>query len=280
MKKRIFLIISMCIFGILSNAQILKVATYNLRNDNLGDSLNKWTDRCPVIADLISFYDFDIFGTQEGLINQLTDLKTKLSDYNYIGVGRDDGASGGEHSAIFYHVKRFKLLDKGDFWLSAVSDKPNKGWDADCKRICSWGKFEDLRSRKVFYFFNVHFDHRGKQARIESVKLMKEKIETIAGKSAVILTGDFNFNENNENYNQMQADGKLKDAYLSSPVRFAPQASTNDFNVNSKQKGRIDHIFLTSDFQVKRYAILSHIYNGKFPSDHFPVCIETEFVTK
>ncbi|HEX3009299.1 MAG TPA: endonuclease, partial [Bacteroidales bacterium] len=92
MKKRIFLVILMCIFGILSNAQTLKVATYNLRNDNLGDSLNKWTDRCPVIADLISFYDFDIFGTQEGLINQLTDLKTKLPDYNYIGVGRDDGA--------------------------------------------------------------------------------------------------------------------------------------------------------------------------------------------
>ena len=88
---------------------------------------------------------------------------------SYIGAGRDDGEDAGEHSAIFYKTSRFDLLDKGNFWFSETPDVPGKGWDATCcNRICSWGKFRDKESGKVFYFFNSHYDHQGKVARRES----------------------------------------------------------------------------------------------------------------
>ena len=33
----------------------------------------------------------------------------------------------------------------------------------------------------------------------------------------------------------------------------------------------IDHIFLTGNLEATRWGILTDTYNGKFPSDHFPV---------
>lgn len=149
-------------------AQKLTIGTYNIRYDNPKDTGNLWVDRAPVIASLIRFHDFDIFGTQEGYKNQLDDITTALPQYNYYGVGRDDGKDKGEHSAIFYKKDEFNLLNKGDFWLSQTPDKPGLGWDATCcNRICSWVYLQHKKSGKKFYFFNAHFDHQGVQARKE-----------------------------------------------------------------------------------------------------------------
>ena len=156
-------------------AQQLRVASYNLRYDNPGDSLDNWKYRKDVMGKQILFHDFDIFGTQEGLHHQLEDLMDRLPSYDYIGIGRDDGKSEGEHSAIFYKTDMFELLDQGDFWLSEDTSQPNKGWDAVLPRICSWGKFQEKSNGLIFYLFNVHFDHVGTVARKESAKLILDK---------------------------------------------------------------------------------------------------------
>jgi hypothetical protein len=104
-------------------------ATNNLRYDNVHDGINGWANRKEQVKKLIQFHDFDIFGTQEGLINQVKGI-AELPQYNWIGKGRDDGKEAGEHCAIFYKKDRFKLLENGDFWLSETPDKPTIGWDS------------------------------------------------------------------------------------------------------------------------------------------------------
>lgn len=259
------------------NAQSYKLATYNLRNDNAGDVLDPWKVRGPVVADLIRFYDFDIFGTQEGLFHQLEDIKNGLVGYDYIGVGRDDGEKKGEYSAIFYKTNRFRLLEKGNFWLSEDTEKPNMGWDAACIRICSWGKFEEISTGKEFFMFNIHYDHIGQVAQLESSKLMIEKVRAIAGDFPAILTGDFNVKEDSRSYSLLKDSDLFEDAYDLASIRFAPNGTFNGFEVASKPEGRIDHIFLTSAFNVSRYGILTNIYNGRCPSDHFPVMVDVLF---
>lgn len=258
-------------------AQSFNVATYNLRYDNPGDSLDLWKNRLPVIANMIKFYDFEIFGTQEGLKHQLNGVRELLPDYSYIGVGRNDGKDGGEHAAIFYKTSRFKLLEQGNFWLSQQTDHPNKGWDAALPRICSWGKFTDRSSGLTFYMFNIHFDHVGVVARQESSRLILSKIKEMAGKTPVILTGDFNVDENNESYLLLKNSGVLSDAFDLAKVKFAPSGTFNNFDITGKPEGRIDHIFLTSGFDVQRYGILTNTYNGRYPSDHFPVMVQVSY---
>ena len=148
MKKLIysFLFVLCSVFAL--QAESMVVATYNLRNANAGDSTNGngWGQRYPYIAQLVQFHGFDIFGTQEGKYHQLQDLKNAMPGYDYIGVGRDDGKQAGEYSAIFYRTGKFEVLDHGDFWLSTITDRPNKGWDAVLPRICTWGKFRDKQT--------------------------------------------------------------------------------------------------------------------------------------
>ena len=95
--------------------------------------------------------DVDILGIQEGLKNQVDYLSEELSNYSYIGIGRDDGKEAGEYSAVFYKKDRFDKLESNTFWLSQTPDKPGFGWDAVCNRIVTWGKFKDKETGKVFY---------------------------------------------------------------------------------------------------------------------------------
>ncbi|WP_256006221.1 endonuclease/exonuclease/phosphatase family protein [Pedobacter deserti] len=287
-----------------SFAQQLNVATFNIRYKNSGDAKNGngWDQRMPVVADLIRFHDFDIFGTQEGLHEQLEDLSVKLQEYRYIGVGRNDGKKSGEHAAIFYKPEKFRLLQSGNFWLSEKTDSPNRGWDAALPRICTWGEFQHIEKGTKFYFFNTHFDHVGIKARRESAKLIMAKIREFASNETVILTGDFNVDQTNEIYEIMNGSNVVRDAYETALFRYATNGTFNHFEINSKTNSRIDHIFLTKQVVVKRYGVLTDSYRAtradagdvntsgnfprelslkafeaKLPSDHFPVMAVIEF---
>ena len=273
----------------------LQVGSYNLRYVNKGDSLkgNGWERRCPVIADLVTFHDFEIFGTQEGYFGALEELKGRLDGFDYIGVGRDDGKLAGEHSAIFYKTSMFDLLDHGDFWLSETPDVPSVGWDAAMERICTWGHFRVKSTRQEFYYFNLHNDHVGVRARMESAKLVVSKIREICGDKPVVLTGDFNVDQTNQIYSVYTE--ALDDSYEVSEIRYALDGTANGFDPNSFTTSRIDHVFVTPGTRVIRYGVLTDTYrtmtpeaseyaNGNFPkeisfkayeartpSDHFPV---------
>jgi endonuclease/exonuclease/phosphatase family metal-dependent hydrolase len=255
-------------------AQSLTVATYNIRYDNPRDSGNLWKDRNLFVASLIRYHGFDLFGTQEGLINQLQDLSAALREYSFYGRGREDGLSGGEHSAIFYRKDRFDVLRSGDFWLSETPDVPGPGWDASLNRICSWLRLKDKRSGAVFFVFNAHYDHRGIKARIESSRLVMQKIRSIAGKDPVIFMGDLNGGRDSEWYLEFAKSDLLTDAYGRAMLAYEPNGSFNSFRTDAVGKDVIDHIFITRQFSVRRWAVLTDTYTGKFPSDHFPVAAD------
>lgn len=272
MIKKIFTVTILLSFLVTQGlSQTIITGTFNLRYDNPKDSGNLWKDRAPVAASLIRFHQFDIVGTQEGLRNQLDDLQKSLPEYAWYGIGRDDGRAKGEHSAIFYKKGKFNVIDSGDFWLSGHPEKPGFGWDARNNRICSWLKLKEKSSRKSFYVFNVHYDHRGIEARKESSKLIMQKIKSIAGDQPVILTGDFNGNHQSEWYTFLNNSRLLKDALLQVNNPYVNNGSFNSFQSNNQSKDIIDHIFVSKHFRVTRYGILTDTYHGKYPSDHYPV---------
>lgn len=256
-------------------AQKLTIGTYNLRNDNKGDIGNLWAQRAPIVANLLRFHQFDIFGIQEGFKNQLDDINSALPEYAHYGKGRDDGKEGGEHSSIFYRKDKFKLLKKGDFWLSETPDKPGLGWDATCcNRICTWIYLQDFRSGKKFYYFNAHFDHQGKIARVESSKLVLSKIKEIAGSEPAVFTGDLNGNHKSEWYLTLAKSDILTDTYTQVENPYENNSSFNAFGKDVNGFGVIDHVFVTKDFKASKWGILTDTYHGKFPSDHFPILVE------
>nr|WP_198160762.1 endonuclease/exonuclease/phosphatase family protein [Pedobacter panaciterrae] len=255
-------------------AQKFTVGSFNIRYDNAGDEGNRWSQRAPVAANLLRFHEFDIFGIQEGLKNQIDDLSKLLPEYAHYGLGRDDGKDAGEHSSIFYRQDKFKLLDKGDFWLSETPDKPGKGWDATCcNRICTWVHLQDISSGKKFYYFNAHFDHQGKIARVESGKLIVKKISEIAGDAPAIFTGDLNGGHKSEWYLTLANSGLLTDTYTQVKNPYANNSSFNAWGKSVDGYEIIDHVFVTKGFKADKWGILTDTYHGKFVSDHFPILV-------
>lgn len=256
--------------GVAQTQTPIRVASYNIRYNNPGDGVNAWPNRKDRVKALIRYHRFDLFGVQEALRGQLKDI-AELSEYAFVGKGRDDGKEAGEHSAIFYRKDRFKLLQTGDFWLSETPDKPGKGWDATCcNRICSWAKFEDNATRKPFYFFSVHFDHQGVEARRQSGKLMVQKIREIAENEPVICVGDLNSTPDTEQVATLQTI--LNDAYrVTQMPPYGPVGTFNAFKFDAPMKDRIDYIFVSKNAKVLDYAVLTDAQDQRYPSDHQPV---------
>lgn len=252
----------------------INVASFNIRMDTPNDSLDAWPHRKEMVKGLIAFHEFDLFGIQEGFHHQITDI-LELDDYAYVGSGRDDGLTAGEHSAIIYKKERFEVLDNGDFWFSETPDIPGKGWDATCcNRICSWASLRDKVSGSEFYLFNMHYDHEGVVARRNSSLLLLQKVREIAGDKPVICTGDFNATPDSEPIKIILQDGLLNDAY--STTQKPPYGTTgtfNSFRLDAKMQNRIDYVWTTSHFTVNKYGVLNDMQYGHFPSDHFPVMV-------
>ncbi|MDR2912872.1 MAG: endonuclease/exonuclease/phosphatase family protein [Alistipes sp.] len=260
--------------ALVSSSPLIVAATYNIRMNTPRDGVNAWPNRAAWVRELVRFHEWDIFGTQEGFREQLDDL-LQMEEYAQIGVGRDDGADKGEHSAIFYRRDRFELLDKGDFWLSETPDRPGAGWDAQIFRICSWGKFRDKFGGREFFFFSAHFDHIGVQARVESSKLIVKKIAEITGGAPTILVGDMNSTPDSDAYAVLAAS--LRDSYkVTENPPYGPEATFNSFDWDRDPAGdgRIDYLFSTEGVRVLRYGVLTDSKDKRYPSDHFPVEIK------
>ena len=254
----------------------LNVITFNIRYNNAGDSLNAWPYRKDKVASQILFHQADIVGIQEALNNQIQDLVKHLPNYKYAGGRRDDGKTKGEYSAIFYNTKRLEALQSATFWLS---EKPSivgsKGWDANLPRIVTWIKFKDKITGKTFFHFNTHFDHIGKIARRESAKYLIRAVDSIAGKTEAIITGDFNATPTDEPI-QVITDANnpqhlLDTKPLSITPHYGPTGTFNGFGTKERDDSPIDYIFISQNIKILQHATLSQTWQGRFSSDHFPV---------
>lgn len=256
----------------------LNVMTFNIRYNNPNDGEHAWPNRKLQVVNTITFHQAELVGMQEVLQNQLDDLETLLPGYSWIGVGRDDGERAGEFSPIFYRTEKFALLSSGTFWLSESPEiVASKSWDAALTRIATWARFTHLDSGKSFVFLNTHFDHRGEQARIESAKLIIERVRLLAEGSPVIVTGDFNVPPSSPAYATMTEH--LRDSRLvSATPAYGPEATFSGFSVGSIVDGdRIDYIFVDETIEVLRHGALSGHIDGSYPSDHLPVIAEINF---
>ena len=167
-------------------------------------------------------------------------------------------------------------MESKTFWLSKTPVVAgSKSWDAAITRIVTWAKFKDRKTGKIFFAFNTHFDHLGKEARRESAKLLLHKVADIAGKTPAIITGDFNAVPSDEpirvvtdNTNPLHLINSIE---LSSTPHYAPTGTFNGWGPKERDDLPIDYIFLKGSWKVKKHATISQSWGGRFASDHFAV---------
>lgn len=253
-------------------ARELDVMTFNIRYAHTQPP-NLWPDRLPVVVELIEQRRPDIIGTQEGLYHQLVDMEARLSDYDWIGTGRD-GDNRGEFMAVFYRRDRLEPLAQENYWLSDTPAIPgSRTWGNNFPRMVTSVRFRDRVHGGEFLFVNTHLDHEVQISRERSAALILQRLSTEPPQMPVILVGDFNVRAgSNPVYDMLTRDGGFVDTWVA-----AGNADTlgtfHDFNGVAYARGtnRIDWILLRGPIAPLSAEIVTYSRGSQFPSDHFPV---------
>ena len=136
MKRLVLCLCLLACWSILdSHAYKLRIMSYNIRLYTKADGpKNLWENRRDPLCKYVAKVSPDVLGMQEVVRNQLDDVLQRLPEYDFVGVGRDDGATKGEYSPVLFRKDKYTVVDKGWFWLSETPDQPSYGWTAACRR--------------------------------------------------------------------------------------------------------------------------------------------------
>ena len=248
----------------------LTVLSYNIRYDNPNDGENQWKYRKERVANYIKEIKPDIIGMQEVLDPQLVFLDVSLTEFSFVGVGREDGKTKGEYSPILYNSNRLTLLQTDTFWLSETPKVISVGWDAALERICTYAQFKHKETGQKFWVFNTHFDHIGELARIQSAKLIHQKIKMLnTNNFPVIITGDFNLTPDTAPIKIFQ--NAYVDVMQKTPTNANNYGTFTGFDKLSNGEERIDYIFQKGLKTLKSTHIWLKTTSGGWASDHHPV---------
>jgi endonuclease/exonuclease/phosphatase family metal-dependent hydrolase len=257
----------------------MKIMSFNLLCGGKGP--RDWPGRREMVLDTIRRADPDTLGVQEAHYGWIEALCEGLPEYDYVGVGRDDGKTQGEFSAVYYKKDKFTLLDSGSFWLSETPDVPGKkGWDAACVRICSYAKLEEKATGKRFVHFNTHLDHVGLVAMQKGAELVTTKAKEISPDLPAFFTGDFNVTPDSAPYRTVIEAGfaDTRDIAEQSDAGITFHMDVFESEESKKEFSIIDYCFVRGDVKVDSFRVIRDVYpGGLYPSDHFPVLAEAEF---
>ncbi len=245
--------------------------SFNIRYDNPDDGASAWPHRVEWVAS--EMRQADLIGIQEALSHQVEQLAAQLPEYDWVGVGRDDGKEDGEFAPVFFKTAVFELLETTTFWLSETPEQPgSRGWDAALPRIATLVHLRMRGTEFDFHVMNTHFDHRGMEARLQSAKLLAERVQELS--KPVVLLGDLNTTPDTDVFAALTTEGVLKDARaVSTTLPKGPWGTFSGFLENDQldEAPRIDHILVSPEWNVLGYEAVVSIQNGRYVSDHLPV---------
>lgn len=253
----------------------IDIATYNIRYDFEHDGINQWQYRKDHVFEQIREGNYDVIALQEVLHGPLQTFK-ELEDYDYFGLGRDDGKEAGEYNPIFYKKDKFKLLDKGVFWLSKTPDTPSSDWNSGCKRMLTYVCLETVQTGKQFVFVSTHLDNASELARVNQAQILLEFKENYAFDMPIIICGDFNAYPDSEPIKLMES--KINHVHNLTDNITGPLGTYNDFDhqVDVETLNKIDYIFVSEDIKVDNVCTHIKKHEGKFVSDHFMLTAKVE----
>lgn len=253
----------------------LRVMSFNIRCLNVGT--DSWQDRIGIVSQTMLDSEADSIGVQEATPEWMETLDTTVAEkYAHVGVGRDDGDNEGEYSAIFYLKDKYEVIDSGTFWLSETPEKPSKGWDAACNRICTWTHLKNKETGEEYVHMNSHFDHLGVKARKNSVSLILERAKAF-GDIPVVFTADMNVKEGSENYIQFTESDYFYDTKYLAPDTM-DYCTYHDTKPQRHKDDVIDYVMVNSSFEAVSYKVVTEGVDGRFVSDHYPVYSDIKFV--
>lgn len=270
----------------LSDEDLLKVVSFNLRRDFGPQRKNKWESRKNLAAKLIEASGAAIIGVQEVLPKMRQDMDQLLSGYTIFGQGRLLGKNpkNDEHSDILLKDKDVEMTACKTFWISKKPDCPSRAYYSAFPRICTVAEIKIKKNGERIRVFNTHFDHVCFLARTLGVKMILEDIHRMNETDPLptIVMGDFNAKPNSQAVRLIrQGLPRYKDVHLQDIYTSLDRMTGNTYHgfkgkVREKSKP-IDYIFVSDEFEIVRASVDTSCFGGLYPSDHYPISATLRF---
>jgi endonuclease/exonuclease/phosphatase family metal-dependent hydrolase len=247
---------------------LIRVVTWNVHCGSEGGPLWErfdWAGRKYALQTAVQQARPDILCVQEARAEQVQFLERALPRHQRVGVGRDDGRSGGEHCAIYFDRDRFEEIGSGTFWLEDPVDEPGKASALSPRRICTWVRLRDRQSGRVLRVYNSHL-YLTEEARRRAARIILARIAEGDPSDAVILTADFNAPPNALSRQLFTEAGLADSANLA-----GKSPNTPTYHCYGLRLRCLDSILVSPGWRAHNHAILDVKPDNVFPSDHFGV---------
>ena len=229
----------------------MRIITYNILTEKWGGT--ETSARAEYFGAFLDVYKPDIVGVQEVCAEWRKYMPERIGTYKLIGTVRKDG--GQSYSAIVYDTAKYDVIAQGVETYSYHAS-------AECRNM-SWAIFVNKATGVQFAFISTHWDFGNEDNKQQMRKVQAEEMsKKIADLKAeyncpVIITGDFNCNNNSDSYKYFMSINGMTNAIVSS-----------EYYYNAKGTTTIDFIMITTgDGVFKGYRKL--VDNGiQQISDH------------
>ncbi len=258
----------------MSKSDGVKVMSFNIRYGTADDGANSWRFRRNSTLKMLAESGCTLIGLQEVLHEQLLEFCQIDNRFQWIGVGRDDGISQGEFSAILYDATQVQVLESETFWFSETPHVVGStDWGNSLTRICTRGLFQI--GGAVVEHYNLHIDHESGPSRLKSIQYLCHRMKDSRFQGPKIITGDFNAGESSEPIRWMSAKGFV-DSYRS-VFPLEPESATYHGWTGTLEGDKIDYVFVSSNIEILEAEIVRQKVGDYFVSDHYPVTATLKF---
>jgi len=257
----------------------LHVMTFNIRRRTSKlrrDSPDRWATRKGFVQRILATEQPTLLGVQEALTDQVRFVADALGPH-YRRIGRGRNPSGhGEHCPIFYDSRRLELMAWQQHALSETPEHHgSRSWGNLTRRIVVSATFTDVATGARLFAVNTHLDHISRRSRLESVQFIRNlavAARAVEPEVAIIVTGDFNADQESAVHRRLTAEGVLRDTWEAAAERLTPQWGTFS-NYRQRRPGgkRIDLILVGHGVEVVSTGINAARFDGRAASDHEPV---------
>jgi len=253
----------------------LRVVSFNIRNGLACDGRDSWPFRRDRVAQTLRRLDGDLLGLQEVYLFQQRHLLDRLPGYGVVGEGRRCEGRFGERCPIFFRRDRLRLLDWRSHRLPR-SSPPRIATSARFALVEDAGNQPPEVPPVTFQVFNLHLDHRSPETRRAQAAAVLGFAQQLV---PALILGDLNETPAGPALRLLLGNG-LNDALAGLPAEGARAATYHGFT-GALAGRRIDHILISSHWEVERAEVVrgprvssagsDSFPPGSFPSDHWPI---------
>ena len=261
----------------------MRIVSLNLRYAHSAEMNNQGV-REPRIVDFVDTVRPDSLGVQECEKFWLDRLAEKLGALGYAPAQPEAYSEGGRYAFknyIWYDTAKWELAEGGSMWLSGTPDVPSRDFGSRFFISAGWAVLECRETGKCVAHINTHLDVSSSEIRLKEIEILKGKADQLSQKGyPVFITGDFNSEENSDEYARM-SEGLLDARYTA-----ASSTQLNTFNgysvegtVIPKDKyKRIDYCFYNgndSGATVDSFEVIDR-WKDAYMSDHNAVIADVK----